>query len=594
MIQRARLLLALIFTVLMIFTGRLMYLQFAMTEEFRALSDENFLEQRRISPLRGRILARDGTVLADNRIAVDLMYWGGELDHWARIAYLLDITEAPTPPDTSDARERIAGRVLVWDIAYDLVPAIEELVAGQPNLYLRERIERTYPTNLAAHVVGHTTEADPQRFPGYALGDLVGIKGIEASYQDMLFGSPGASIVEVNSRRSVLNEREILAARPGQDVMLTIDPQLQHAAEEVLAEALRYINQRRRSQGLPLEDIPRGALVALDPRSGEILAMASQPSYDQNVFTRRPSPQDVIGDLLTDGENFPLLNRAVSAYPPASTFKLLSSLVLLEQGYIAPSTRYACSGSFEFLGIRMRNWAGYWRGSYTVSEAIADSCNTFYWQAAADTPNSNIGWAPFARELTDRATELGYGSPVGIGLDEEKAGRVPDEVYSRESRGYIWRPGDTLNISIGQGDMLATPIQVAQFTATVAMDGMQVQPHLVREIGANPVEVPYRDFSGPFWSTVRDGMRLMMTRYGARPTLGPGNFPVATAGKTGTAQNAQGDGLEHAWFTGFGPMDNPELVVVAFIENGGSSTAVAIPVARDFMARFWDVDLGDR
>ncbi|MEM7737792.1 MAG: penicillin-binding transpeptidase domain-containing protein [Deinococcota bacterium] len=590
LLARARLLLAVMLTIMVIYTGRLIYLQFIKSEEYRLLSEENFLEQRRIQPLRGRILARDGTVLAENRIAVDLMYWGGEVVHEDRLHYLLNVTEGFTSPDTSDPSERLYGKVVAWNIDDSLVPAIEELVAGQANVYLRKRVERTYPSGLAPHVIGYTTEADPERFPGYALGDLVGLKGIEASYQEVLFGAPGTELVEVNNRGVVLDRHQLLAPRAGQDITLTIDLDLQQASEQILADALTYVNPDRIRRGRPLETNLRGAVIAMNPQNGEILAMASYPDYDPNVFTHRPSSTEAIEALLQDDVGLPLMNRAISEYPPASTFKLVSSIALLEGGFISPQTRYACSGNYNFLGIVMRNWAGYYRGTYTSAEAIADSCNTFYFQAAANTPDANTGWSPFARALTDKAFELGYGNPVGIGLDEEKSGRIPTDDYSRDVRGYAWRPGDTLNIAIGQGDLLATPVQVSYLAATIATSGKQARPHLVQQLGDRPADVPMQTVSGRYWSAVQDGMRLMMTQYGGRSTLGPGVFPVATAGKTGTAQNS---GIDHAWFTGYGPLDNPELVVTVFIQHGGSSTAVAIPIARDIMAHYWQVNQAD-
>ncbi|MEM6429137.1 MAG: penicillin-binding transpeptidase domain-containing protein [Deinococcota bacterium] len=587
LLTRARLLLAAMLTIMVIYTGRLIYLQFIKSEEYRLLSEENFLEQRRIAPLRGRILARDGTVLAENRIAVDLMYWGGDIVHEDRLSYLLDIHEGFGEPDLNDPSERLYGKVVAWNVDDSLVPAIEELVAGQDNVYLRKRIERTYPSGLAPHVVGYTTEADPERFPGYALADLVGLKGIEASYQEVLFGAPGTELVEVNNRGVVLDRHQLLTPRAGQDITLTIDPDLQQASEQILASALEYVNPDRLRRGRPLETNLRGAVIAMNPQNGEILALASYPDYDPNVFTHRPSSTEAIQTLLQDDVAMPLMNRAVNAYPPASTFKLVSSIALLEGGFLGPETRYACSSSYNFLGIVMRNWATYYRGTYSNAEAIADSCNTFYFQAAANTPNANIGWSPFARALTDKAFELGYGSPLGIGLDEEKSGRIPTDDYSREVRGYAWRPGDTLNIAIGQGDLLATPVQVSTLAATIAMSGQQARPHLVQTIADRPVDVPITTVDGRYWYAIQQGMRLMMTHYGGRSTLGPGVFPVDTAGKTGTAQNS---GIDHAWFTGYGPLDDPELVVTVFIQHGGSSTAVAIPIARDIMAHYWNVN----
>jgi penicillin-binding protein 2 len=586
-ISRLRLLLAVLFTFLVIFTGRLMYLQLAMAEQFAVLSTQNFLEERRISPLRGRILARDGTVLADNRVAYDLMYTGGPVEHWERLKYLLAIDGEPRQPDLGKKEEREQGAVLGWNIPDRLIPAVEELVAGQPNLYLRERIERSYPTNLAAHVVGYTTLADPVRFPGYAKDELVGVMGIEAGMERQLFGAAGSKLVEVNNRGVVLRESELVPAQPGADVLLTIDPELQRLAEDVLMGALRYINAERLKNELPLVETVRGALLAADPRTGEILAMASTPSFDQNIFTRRPTDPDELAAILDDGRYLPLQNRTVEAYPPASTFKVVTSSTLLEKGYISPSSKYSCSAALRYGGFLWENWFTRDRGPYDVTQAIGDSCNTFYWRAAMDTPEFTKGWAPFIRDLTERAREFGYGKEVGVALPEEKSGRVPDDAWVRQATGEPWYPGYTLNTVIGQGDVLATPLQTLQFLITLANSGRMLAPHLVRSVGGVDTQVEERTVPGRFWSTIRTGMRKMVTDYGSNYVIGPAaRFPLEVAGKTGTAENGLAVGLEHVWFMGYAPMTDPRISVVIFLEYGGSSSAVAVPVARDFLAGY--------
>lgn len=592
MILRVRVLLAVVLTVLVVFTGRLMYLQLAMAEEFTAKSEENFTQQVRIAPLRGRILAADGTVLADNRVAYDLLYRGGPISGWSRLKHLLGVEGDPRPPDPGDPDEARNGSVIAWNIPDTLIPAVEERVAGQSNLYLRERIERTYPTNLAAQTVGYTGLADPERHPGYGIDDIIGVSGIEAGFEAALYGVPGAKLVEVDNRNVPLRETELWPAQPGQDVVLSIDPTVQRLAEDTLASSLAYVNAERAKYGLPLEEVVRGALLAMDPRTGDILAMASAPTFDQNVFTHRPSDPVAVSRVLEDGRNVPLQNRAVEAYPPASTFKLVSSSTLLEHGYAAPSTRFECTASVRFGGITWENWFPGYRGNYTAAEAIADSCNTYYWRAAIDTPGFASGWGSFVQDLTQRAHEFGYGEPVGVGLLEEKAGRVPDQDWVRAQTGEPWYPGYTLNTSIGQGDVLATPLQTLQFIGTLANDGTEVKPRLVRELGGVATPVETRTVPGRHWDTLQDGMRRMITDHGSNRLLGPAaNFPVAVAGKTGTAQNARGLHWEHVWFMGYAPMEDPEIAVVVFLEYAGSSSAVAVPVARDFLAGYYDVPL---
>lgn len=591
MMTRLRVLLALIFTVMVLFTARLMYLQVVMAEALSLQSDQNARIEKRTTPLRGRILARDGTVLADNRIAYDLMYWGGEIENWRRLAYLLNLSDPPASPDYSDLEQAQFGAVAAYNVPDDLVPAVEELVAGQTNLYLRERVERTYPTNLAAQVVGYTTEAKG-RFEGYALDDLVGVMGIEASFQEDLFGEPGKTEVQVDNHGVVLDTKVTKPVQPGKDLVLTIDPNVQRMAEDALAGALTYVNEQRKARGLPLESLVRGAMIAMNPETGEILAMASSPTFDQNVFTKRPSDRAKVEAVLSDTKNLPMSNRAVETYPPASTFKLVTSSTLIEDGFVSPTKRYHCSASITFGGIHWDNWSyPSSRGTYDATGAIADSCNTYYWLAVLDTPGSRkAGWSPFMDALVARALELGYGQKVGVGLLEEKAGRIPDETWANEHYEYGWLPGFTLNTVIGQGDVLATPMQVTQLVETIAEDGRRIKPHLVKAVG-DEVQTPEETtISGQHWSTLKTGMRKMITDYGTQYVLGPRAFPIDVAGKSGTAQNSRGLGYDHVWFTGFAPLENPEIVWTIFIENGDKSTATAVPAGRDFLAQYFGVD----
>ncbi|HEX7021924.1 MAG TPA: penicillin-binding transpeptidase domain-containing protein, partial [Trueperaceae bacterium] len=394
----------------------------------------------------------------------------------------------------------------------------------------------------------------------------------------------------VNNRGTVLESEEIQAAVPGQDVVLTIDPKLQRAAEDALKHSIEYVNAYRAEHDIEPMTSVRGALVAMDPRNGEILAMASVPTFDQNLFKHRPTPPQ-ISQVLTDPE-LPLLNRAIKAYPPASTFKLVTSSTLLRGGYITPNTHYYCSAYIKYGGIRWDNWSyPASRGNYNVKEALGDSCNTFFWRAAIDTPNFSEGWSSFIEQLAERARDFGYGQPVGLALPGEEPGHVPTEADGQQYFGTQWYPGYTLNASIGQGTVLATPVQVAQLGMTIAMDGRRAQPHLIKSVGGKPKEVDVSTVPGRFWDTLQEGMRLVVAKFsnGGYSPLSPTKFPIDVAGKTGTAQNA---GIDHAWFVGYGPIDDPELVVAVFIEHGTNSTDVAIPVAADFMSAYWGVGSG--
>ncbi len=590
MAARLRLVLALMLTLLVVFTGRLMYLQLVKGAEYLAISERNFTQERRIAPLRGRILARDGTVLADNRVAYDLMYWGGEVEGWMRLAAFLGVDPELRPPDRSRPEEALNGAVVAWNIPDHLVPAVEERIAGQPSLYLRERIERTYPTNLAAQVVGYTSQADPVRNPGYGVDDLAGVMGVEATWESVLYGASGAREVNVDHRGAPLMSTVTTSAVPGEDVVLTLDPLVQRMAEDVLTGALEYVNGDRARVGLPLEEVVHGAVIALDPRTGEVLAMASSPTFDQNVFAKRPIDPTAVGAYLTDALHKPLQNRAVEAYVPASTFKVVTAMALLDGGWVSPNQRFSCSARFTLGGVTFQNWATYDKGSYDVRNALADSCNTYFWNAAVSTPDATRGWGPFIADEVATARDLGFGSVVGVGVQEERAGRIPDLEWARVTYEHGWLPGFTMNTIIGQGDVLATPVQVAQLIQTVAMDGFQVQPHLVRSIGDEPFVAATRQVEGRHWGVLQEGMRMMFTDYPSRTVLGPGAFPVAVAGKTGTGQTSRGGDYTHAWFMGYGPIQDPEVAIVVFVEHGGSSSRVAVPLARDFFAAYWGVE----
>ena len=592
MIARLRIFLAVIFTVLSLFAMRLMYLQIVVAKEMTRLSDENVRIDARVSPLRGRILAQDGTVLADNRVAYDLMYRGGDIEHWDKLKFLLKLKEKPPLPDANDPEQAKYGAVAAYNVSDEVLLAVEELVAGQPKLYLRERTERTYPTNLAAQTVGYTAEAKG-RFEGYALNELVGVNGIEANFQKTLFGTPGRMDVQVDNRSVIISQTLTEEAAAGRDITLTLDPHTQRLAEDALAGAVNYVNQQREARNLPLEDSVRGALIAMNPKTGEILALASAPSYDQNVFTHRPSDPKKVQALLNDRDNLPMSNRAVETYPPASTFKLITSSALLEGGFLAPNKVYGCPSHINFGGIKWENWSyPSSRGSYDVRGAIADSCNPFYWYAALDTPNARkAGWQPFIDALFTRAKAFGYGAKVGLEIPEEKAGRVPDEAWANANYEYGWLPGFTLNSVIGQGDVLATPMQVTQLTAAIAMNGHFKQPHLVRRIGNVDMDVPAHTIEGQYWDVLQEGMRKMITDYGTNYTLGPASgFPIEIAGKSGTAQNSKGTGYDHTWFTSYAPLNDPEIVVTVFVEEGDKSTGVAVPTARDFYKDYFEIE----
>jgi penicillin-binding protein 2 len=548
-------------------------LQVLEHEKYALRSQGNYLKTERIPAPRGRILDRKGRVIAQDRLAVDLVYEGGEVAFKERLLPLLGLKELPKGP-----------AVLKAGVPEHLLPTLAELVAGQKNLKLVERIERTYPNPISGPVLGYVLLANAEQVKrGYHPEEEVGQAGLEAALEPYLRGKAGVRAVEVNVRGERLRETILEEPTPGQDVVLTLDLDLQKAAEKALEEALEDINAGRRQMGLPPASRVKGAIVALDPTTGEVLAMASSPSFDPNLFAQRPVPKEA--RALLENRDLPLLNRAVQPYTPGSTFKLATGYALLEEGYVNPATTYRCSPYIVYGGQVRRNWATRDMGPMTVKEAIAWSCNTWYYQAVAQDP---LG---FVDRLAQRARLLGLGEATGLEV-AEKTGLLPTRAWKREALGEPWYPGETLSVAIGQGAVLTTPAQVARMLATLFNEGRKPRLHLVKRLGNTPVPPRLERVPGRFWGVLKEGMRKTVTQGTARHVLG--DFPVPTGGKTGTAETpGKRRGLEHAWYMGYGPAEPgtpyPPLVVVAFFENGGEGSRVALPAVKKVMAAYWKV-----
>jgi penicillin-binding protein 2 len=548
-------------------------LQVLEHEKYALRSQGNYLKTERIPAPRGRILDRKGRVIAQDRLAVDLVYEGGEVAFKERLLPLLGLKELPKGP-----------AVLKAGVPEHLLPTLAELAAGQKNLKLVERIERTYPNPISGPVLGYVLLANAEQVKrGYHPEEEVGQAGLEAALEPYLRGKAGVRAVEVNVRGERLRETILEEPTPGQDVVLTLDLDLQKAAEKALEEALEDINAGRRQMGLPPASRVKGAIVALDPITGEVLAMASSPSFDPNLFAQRPVPKEA--RALLEDRDLPLLNRAVQPYTPGSTFKLATSYALLEEGYVNPATTYRCSPYIVYGGQVRRNWATRDMGPMTVKEAIAWSCNTWYYQAVAQDP---LG---FVDRLAQRARLLGLGEATGLEV-AEKEGLLPTRAWKREALGEPWYPGETLSVAIGQGAVLTTPAQVARMLSTLFNEGRKPRLHLVKRLGNTPVPPRLERVPGRFWGVLKEGMRKTVTQGTARHVLG--DFPVPTGGKTGTAETpGKRRGLEHAWYMGYGPAEPgtsyPPLVVVAFFENGGEGSRVALPAVKKVMAAYWKV-----
>ena len=572
---------------------RLYDLQIRRYSSFKAASQENYVKDETVRALRGNIYSRDGVLLAKNRLAVDLIYKLVEgkaqpIVGWERIRYLAQILD-PQPPVIN--RKKESEIALARNLPEDSIAALEEMIVLQSGLELRRRIQREYPQGaLAGNLIGYTAEANKAQVDAqiYELGDTVGVSGLESSLERYLRGQNGVAQLEVDAKGRRISERIVREGRAGQDVYLTVDSKLQRAAEQALLEGLVDVNAGRVRYGLPLERQAKGAIVALDPRNGEVLALATAPALNPNWFSQSPRPPELVRALT--GESGALLNRAVSGYTPGSVYKPTSTNAFLET---YGNHYFKCPTGLRYGGRFWRNWAKRDYGTLDGRGAIAHSCNTWYYQSSI----FGAGTLPYAEKLAARARELGFGTQTGLELSEN-LGLIPSP-SDYQKRGLEWFNGFSLNVSIGQGDVLTTPAQMASVLSTLLKDGKKQPLTLLRKVGTQLSKPkPWVQLPGQRqnWRLVREGMEWAVSKGTSMHRLGPEFFPVRTAGKTGTAQApmpvlGRRAGTEHSWYEGYGPVESPNLVVVAFFENGGEGSGVALPAVRKVMAARWGIKL---
>ena len=545
-------------------TSRLAWLQLIHGTENRAMAEENRIRLIPRDPVRGRLLDRQGRLLASNRLEYRLYLeprlvpeaaWPGLRD---RLARLLAI-----PADQLESQRRRSEGAgsdgFRLPLSGPLTPVqvlrLKEQAPQLRGVDVGIEVLRVYPHgSLAAHVIGYTSSIGEEeyrrlRHQGYRLRDRIGRSGLEKAFESHLRGEWGGQQLEVNAAGEVQRVLGDKPARAGRDLRLTLDLPLQQAAEKAL------------------DGVRKGAIVALDPRSGAILAIASRPSFDPNVFAEGPTLSQW-NDL--NRPEAPMLNRAFQAFPPASTFKIVSTIAGLESGRYGPNDTIGTVGQFCYDGQCYGDHGSF--GAIGFQKALAVSSNSFYYK---------LGLAVGAEELFRAARRFGYGSPTGVELrQEENAGLLGDPAWKRRELGEAWTSVDTITSAIGQGAVTVTPLQMARLYAAVANGGTLVTPHLVegerprRAIGLKPETL----------RVLREGLRQVVTEGTATLLNDPSLPPVA--GKTGTAEDPPRP--DHAWFGGYAPAGQPSLVIVAFGENsGGYGGTVAAPMVKALMTTWF-------
>ena len=569
-------------------------LQIANGPGYRQRAEHNRLRQITTKPLRGLAYDRNGHQLVRNvpnfSVVIrpaDLPTEGQSLnDVLQRLSLALDIS-----PET--LAERIeAGRAHPYEplrvqsyIGRRAALVLEEERHLLPGVTILPTPIRHYPDGaLLGHLIGYTSLIPAERLERlllrqYERDDVIGRSGLEAVAEAELRGSPGRIQVEVDAVGRTANVLDTLVeAQPGHTVILTVDTRLQEAATRLLQQALD------RTGAL------NGAAIAMVPQTGEILALVSLPSYDNNLFARGISPSDY--RRLNEDPRRPLVNTAIAGqYPPGSTFKIVVAAAALEERVVYPDQKVICRGRIDLpSGHVFRDWLPSGHGPLGVVDAMAQSCDVYFYSVGGGWEPAGIrGLSP--EKLGSYAQLFGFGTPVGLGLPGEEPGLIPTPAWKQHTKDEPWYLGDTYNISIGQGDLLATPLQVLNAMNVIANGGTLYRPQLVLEVrdaeghprqSFEPDAIRRVPVTAQHLALIRQGLRKAITSPDGTTYAALKEHTLAIAGKTGTSEVSQSV-APHAWFVGYAPAHNPMISVVVFVQHGGEGSRVAAPVAADIM-----------
>jgi penicillin-binding protein 2 len=563
----------------MILLGRFFQLQVLSGSAYRVKSDRNSVRQIPVAASRGLIYDREGRILVENRPSYSLYLipheYQKDLLNGVVTASILKISQDEIEQRIMDTGGGPFTPVrLIRDMDFGLLSIIEENRFDMPGIFYQVESVRTYPSAAyLSHTIGYLGEINKSeisslRAEGYQRGDIIGKSGIERRYDSILRGERGYRYVEVDVKGREVGNFEgarDLAPVPGKDLKLTLDLDLQVFVEKIWGSN-------------------RGAVIVLNPQNGEILAALSKPDFSLESFAKILSPET--WEKIRNDPQKPLLDRTIQAQiPPGSTYKLVVTLAALSEHVIGLDDTVYCDGSYQ-LGNRVFHcWKSDGHGKVDLLSALKESCNVYYYQLGI-----RVGldiWARFSRYLK-------FGEYTRIDLFGEARGLLPDRKYlDRKYGGKGWGKGMMMNLAVGQGDLLVTPIQMAQMVSAIAMNGVSYNPHIVHSVrdpySENWIEKPLK-FSALdgitqeafYW--IKEGMSRVVNEDGG---TGRGAWmkDVEICGKTGTAQNPHGE--DHAWFVGFAPRENPCVAIALFVENGGSGGVAAAPLVGQILKHYF-------
>jgi len=572
---------------------RFWYLQVKEATYYRELSQNNSVRLIKAVAPRGIVYDAEGLKIAENRPGFDLYVVPEDVKDWHKIKETLKRLIDLDPAEIDEKLQKAKGRpkfqaiALKDDLSWDETVKIESYKFELQGLMLDVSPKRSYLyAEATAHLMGYLGEISEKELDDldegekYGPGDLIGKYGLEKSYEKDLKGIDGGKEIEVDAMGRKIQVINWSPPYPGNNIKLTIDMRAQLAAWQALKDHA-------------------GAAVAMDPKTGRILAMVSTPSFDSNALSTKISAKD--WKAIIENPLNVLMNRVLQAqYPPASTFKPIHAAAALQDKVITPATLIYSGPSFRYAGHDYRDWQVKGHGTINVHRAIVESSDTFFYQ---------VGLKFGIDRLAEYVKTFGFGKKTGIGLLNEKAGIVPDSAWKKKAYGVKWYEGETISVSVGQGYMLTTPLQLVNAYAAIANGGTLHEPFVVDEITSptgkvlgryEPKEIGKVAISEEVLAYIRDALKgVVNEEKGTASSLKSANLKIA--GKTGTAQVARlikrtknissiaYKYRDHAWFAGFAPYDDPKIVVVVLVEHGGFGASAAVPVAREIFKAY----LGD-
>lgn len=577
---RRSLIMALIkFLLLMVIIARLYYLQVYQADRYKTLADENRISTRLLVPPRGIIFDRNGVTIASNQqnfqaliVAEQAPNVQETLDAFKKIMPLSEAEEERIKKDLKRNRSFVPIKIRD-NLSWEEVSRIQLNAPDLPGIVIDEGLTRYYPFGAGmAHILGYVSSVSDKDVKDDPLLEVPGFKigksGIEKYLEKALRGESGNLKLEVNAYGRIMKEIERVDGIPGKDVQLTIDSRLQQKAFELFGEE-------------------SGAAVLLDVHTGEILAFVSAPSFDPNMMTQGLSTED--WNALLHNERNPLTDKAISGqYSPGSTFKMIVALAALEAGVIKPETRTYCAGKMFLGNHAFHCWKKEGHGHLNVVEALQHSCDIFFYETA-----QKLG----IEKIADMARRFGLGSKINIGLENEKAGLIPDKEWKLRRFGEPWQQGESLISGIGQGYILTTPLQLATMTARLVNGGYEIKPTFLKVSDGEKSKIKKIDVSPANLELIKEGMYAVVNKPGGTAWRSQFDYHgQRMGGKTGTTQvrritmKERREGIKkeselpwrlrnHALFVGYAPHDNPKYALAVLVEHGGGGSSVAAPLA---------------